>query len=123
MDVVAEKTIIKAMMNGFMEEVTDEVPFYLFQTKDAQETVRKMYEMKDAVTFNTMLMANRFNSDYINDCQYMRFEKDDLKYFVDKLKVAHVKKLCNEHIRELNKLITKDCNLEELTTLARNGKR
>ena len=121
MDVVAEKTIIKAMMNGFMEEVTDEVPFYLFQSKDAQETVRKMYEMQGAVTFNTMLLAKRFNSDYINDCQYMNFEKDDLKYFVDRLKVAHVKKLGNEHIRALNKLITTDCNLEELTTLLRNG--
>lgn len=121
MDVVAEKTIIKAMMNGFMEEVTDEVPFYLFQSKDAQETVRKMYEMQGAVTFNTMLLAKRFKSDYINDCQYMKFEKEDLKYFVDRLKVAHVKKLGNEHIRELNKLIMTDCKLEELTTLLRNG--
>lgn len=121
MDVVAEKTIIKAMMNGFMEEVTDEVPFYLFQSKDAQETVRKMYEMQGAVTFNTMLLAKRFNSDYINDCQYMNFEKEDLKFFVDRLKVAHVKKLGNEHIRALNKLITTDCKLEDLTTLLRNG--
>ncbi|CAN7358444.1 DnaB-like helicase C-terminal domain-containing protein [Paenibacillus sp. LjRoot56] len=121
MDIVAEKTIIKAMMNGLMEEVTDQVPFYLFQSPNAQETVRKMYEMKGAVTFNTMLLAKRFNSDYINDCQYMRFEKDDLPYFINKLKVAHVKKLGLAHIRELNKLITTDCKLEDLTTLLRNG--
>ncbi|KRE33270.1 DnaB-like helicase C-terminal domain-containing protein [Paenibacillus sp. Soil724D2] len=121
MDRVAEMTVIKAMMNGLMEEVTDQVPFYLFQSKDAQETVRKMYDMKGAVTFNTMLLAKRFSSDYINDCQYMKFEKDDLQYFINKLKVAHVKKLGNAHIRELNKLLTTDCKLEDLTTLLRNG--
>lgn len=121
MDLIAEKTIIKAMMNGLMEEVTDEVPFYLFQSPYSQETVRKMYDMKGAVTFNTMLLAKKFNSDYINDCQYMRFEKDDLKYFIDRLKVAHVKKLANAHIRELNKLITSECKLEDLTTLLQSG--
>lgn len=121
MDIVAEKTIIKAMMCGMMEEVTDEVPFYLFQSKDAQETVRMMYDLKGAVTYNTMMQAKRFKSDYISDCNYMRFEKDDLKYYVDRLKVAHVKKLANSHIKELNKLITSECKLEDITTLLRNG--
>lgn len=109
------------MMNGMMEEVTDEVPYYLFQSDNAKDTVKAMYDMQGAVTFNTMLLAKRFNSDFINDCQYMRFEREDLKYFVDRLKVAHVKKLGNAHIRELNKLMMSECNLEELSNLLRNG--
>lgn len=109
------------MMNGMMEEVTDEVPFYLYQSDNAKDTVRAMYDMQGAVTFNTMIIAKRFNSDFINDCQYMRFEKEDLKYFVDRLKVAHVKKLGNAHIRELNKLMMGECSLDELSSLLRNG--
>jgi replicative DNA helicase len=109
------------MMNGYMEEVTDEVPFFLFQSDNAKETVRAMYDMAGAVTFNTMILAKRFNSDFINDCQYMQFEKDDLKYFVDRLKIAHVKKLGNLYIRDLNKSMMSDCSLEDLSKLLRNG--
>jgi replicative DNA helicase len=113
--------VIKAMMNGMMEEVTDEVPFYLFQSDDAKDTVKAMYDMRGQVTFNTMLQAKRFNSDYIYECQSMKFEKDDLKYYVEKLKVAHVKKLGNEYIRQLNKLIVSPCSLDEILPVLRNG--
>lgn len=121
LDHIAEKTIIKAMMSGMMEEVTDEVPFYLFQTNDAKDTVKTMYNMRGQVTFNTMLQAKRFNSDYIYDCQSMEFDKEDLPYYVEKLKVAHVKKLANEYIRQLNKLIVSPCSLEEILPMLRNG--
>lgn len=114
-------TVIKAMMNGLMEEVTDEVPMYLFQSDDAKDTVQAMYGMQGKVTLNTMLQAKRFNSDYIHECQSMRFEKDDLPYWVEKLKVAHVKKLGNEYIRNLNKMIVSPCSLEEILPILRNG--
>jgi nucleoside-triphosphatase THEP1 len=121
LDLVAEKTLIKAMMNGCMDEVVDEVPVYLFQSKDAQETIRSMFDMKGLVTYNTMLQAKRFKADYIYECQSMQFDKDDIPYHIEKLKVAYVKKLGNEYIKNLNKLIVSPCSLEEITTALRNG--
>jgi replicative DNA helicase len=114
-------TVIKAMMNGMMDEVTDEVPMYLFQSDDAKDTVQAMHGMQGKVTLNTMLQAKRFNSDYIHECQSMRFDKDDLPYWIEKLKVSHVKKLGNEYIAKLNKLIVSPCNLDDILPVLRNG--
>lgn len=109
------------MMNGMMDEVTDLVPFYLFQSDEAKDTVQAMFNLKGQVTFNTMLQAKRFNSDYIYECQSMNFERDDLPYYVERLKVAHAKKLGNEYIKRLNKLIVSPCTLEEILPVLRNG--
>lgn len=108
-------------MSGMMEEVMDDVPFHLFQSEEAKDTVKTMYGMKGSVTFNTMLQAKRFNSDYIYECSSMKVTKDDLGYYIERLKVAHVKKLGTEYIRKLNKLIVSPCTLEELVPLLRNG--
>lgn len=121
MDLTAEKTIIKAMMGGLMDEVTDEVPFYLFQSKAAQETVQTMYSMKGQVTYNTMLQAKKFNSDYIHECYSMPFQPEDLPYHIEKLKVAHAKKLANEYIKNLNKLVVSPCKLDDIVKTLRNG--
>lgn len=121
MDLTAEKTIIKAMMSGLMDEVTDEVPFYLFQSKAAQETVQTMYSMKGQVTYNTMLQAKKFNSDYIHECYSMPFQPEDLPYHIEKLKVAHAKKLANEYIKNLNKLVVSPCKLDDIVKTLRNG--
>lgn len=121
MDLTAEKTIIKAMMGGLMDEVTDEVPFYLFQSKAAQETVQTMYSMKGQVTYNTMLQAKKFNSDYIHECYSMPFQPEDLPYHIEKLKVAHAKKLANEYIKNLNKLVVSPCKLDDIVKALRNG--
>lgn len=120
-DLTAEKTIIKAMMGGLMDEVTDEVPFYLFQSKAAQETVQTMYSMKGQVTYNTMLQAKKFNSDYIHECYSMPFQPEDLPYHIEKLKVAHAKKLANEYIKNLNKLVVSPCKLDDIVKTLRNG--
>jgi nucleoside-triphosphatase THEP1 len=109
------------MMTGMMDEVIDEVPPYLFQSQNAIDTVSTMYSMKGQVTYNTMLQAKRFNSEYIRECYNMPFDKDDLPYYIERLKVAHAKKLANEYIRNLNQLIVSPCKLEEIIKLLRNG--
>lgn len=114
-------TIIKAMMTGMMEEVTDEVPFFLFQSQDAIDTVKTMYSMEGKVTFNTMLQARRFNSDYIYECYSMPFESDDLAYYVDRIKVAHAKKLANQYIREINKMMSGPVELQDIVKKLRDG--
>lgn len=121
LDLIAEKSIIKAMMNGMLDEVTDEVPFYLFQSKESVDTVKTMYGMQGKVTYNTMLQTKRFNSDYINECQSMPFDNADFAYHVEKLKIAHVKKLGNEYIKQLNKMIISNCKLDDILPLMRNG--
>lgn len=121
LDLIAEKSIIKAMMNGMLDDVTDEVPFYLFQSKESIDTVKTMYGMQGKVTYNTMLQTKRFNSDYIHECQSMPFDNADLAYHVEKLKVAHAKKLGNEYIKQLNKMIISNCKLEDILPLMRNG--
>lgn len=121
LDRIAEITVIKAMMNGLMDEVTDTVPFYLFQTEDAKKTVQAMYQMQGQVTFNTMMRANRFNNSYIQECQSMPFESNDLPYHVEKLKLAHAKKLGSEYVKQLNKLIVSQCSLDDILPVLRNG--
>lgn len=108
------------MMTGMLDEVTDEVPFYLYQSEDTKEIVQAIYSMKQ-VTYQTLLKEKRFKSDFLSDCYTTQVTRDELPYYIERLKLAHAKKLANDYMRDINKLMHSPCTLEEFARLLRDG--
>ena len=58
---------------------------------------------------------------YIYDCETIQFSPETLPYYIDRLKVAYVKKLSMEYANQLQMMVQSTCTLEQILPVVRNG--
>jgi len=126
-NVNAEKHVIYAMMNGMIDEVTDQVKPELFQSPLSQKVSLKIWSVssRGAVTMNVLLKEFKFDDqaqNYIQSCAVTRVEEGELSHHIISLKVAYAKKIANEYISKINKMVVdSNCSLRDITKLINDG--
>jgi len=118
--------VIYAMMNGMIDEVTDQVKPELFQSPLSQKVSLKIWAIssRGTVTINVLLREFKFDDQaqsYIQSCAISRVEEGELSHHINELKVAYAKKIANEYVNKINKMVVSNCSLRDITKLINDG--
>lgn len=126
----AEMSIISAMMNGHINEVTSKLDKKVLQSQEATDAYWRIYnlEYKHKAVNERIVMeeygknGNTKMLDYITSCCLLKVSKEDVGYYVGELKTAYLCKLGKEYAEEINSYITSDqVDTEKLSAVLRSG--
>lgn len=126
----AEMSIISAMMNGHINDVTSKLDKRVLQSPEAIDAYWKIYnlEYKHKAVNERIVMeeyskhGNNKMLDYITSCCSLKVGKEDIPYHVGELKTSYLCKLGKEYAEEINSYILSDSvDTEKLSAVLRSG--